>query len=304
MTTDSITRREILMLASSLLLTSGRASARASNSAPRDMKNPYEEEWQQATSKDGTVIGYLKQGTGSPLLFVHGTTADHRSWIALSPYFDSRLSICLMDRRGRGASGDSPEYALMREAEDVAAVVEAIGEPVFVFGHSFGGLCSLEAALLTDKISRLILYEPPIPTGVPTIPPGVPERIQTLIDRGELEAAMELCLREVAEIPEHELAAYRQSPLWNARIPLAATIPRELSIEQTYRFDAARFAGLHVPIMLLQGGDSPAVYRRATDILHTALPAASVVVLPGQQHIAHHTNPELLAREILQFLQA
>jgi hypothetical protein len=54
-------------------------------------------------------------------------------------------SACAMDTRGRGASGDSPEYGLSKEAEDVAAVVNSRPGPVFVSGHSYGGVAALEA---------------------------------------------------------------------------------------------------------------------------------------------------------------
>jgi len=159
---------------------------------------------EQITSSDGTVIGFRRSGAGHPLLLVHGTTADHRRWAPISPHFEQYFSVYAMDRRGRGGSSDSPDYDIMREAEDVAAMVEAIGEPVFILGHSYGGLCSLEAALLTDKVSRLILYEPPIPTGLPSYPPGVPDRLQALVDSGELEAALEVFFREIVRMPEHK----------------------------------------------------------------------------------------------------
>lgn len=162
---------------------------------------------QLAISKDGTAISYQKKGAGQPLLIVHGASADHWSWINVSQLLEKHYAVHLMDRHGRGQSGDAPDYSLMREAEDIAAVVDAIDEPVTLFGHSFGGLCCLEAALLTDNINHLILYEPPVPTGKPTIPEGVIDRIQALIDDGELEGAMELTLREVAEISESDLEA-------------------------------------------------------------------------------------------------
>jgi pimeloyl-ACP methyl ester carboxylesterase len=257
---------------------------------------------EQITSSDGTVIGFQRSGAGQPLLLVHGTTADHRRWATISPHFEQHFTVYAMDRRGRGASSDSPDYDLMREAEDVAAVVEAIGEPVFILGHSYGGLCSLEAALLTDKVSRLILYEPPIPTGLPIYPPGIPDRMQALVDSGELEAALEVFFREVVRMPEHELGPYRQLPTWKVRISLAPTIARELVIDRTYSFDAGKFASLKVPTLLLLGSDSPPLFRRAIELVDAALPDSQVVILLGQQHIAMDTNPELFVREVLQFL--
>lgn len=256
----------------------------------------------KVTSKDGTKISYIKKGKGKPLLCVHGSTADHRSWAVMSHLFDKDFTFYAMDRRGRGESKDSTEYDFIHEAEDIVAVVEAIGKPVYLFGHSFGGLCSLEASLLTDKISRLILYEPPIPTGTQFIPTGVTARIQELIDAGNLEAAIVLFLKDVARFSEKELETYRQSPLWKVRIPLALTIPRELTIEQTYRFNAERFADFQTPTMLLLGSKSPEFYSNAIKTLDKALPKSKVVVLPDQSHMVHYTNPELLENELKRFL--
>ena len=258
---------------------------------------------QKATSKDGTTIGFWKSGSGPPLLLVHGTTADHSRWSPISPRFEQHFTVYTMDRRGRGGSGDSPDYDIMREAEDVAAVVEAIGEPVFILGHSYGAVCSFEAALLTDKISRMILYEPPIPTGIPMYPPDVPDRMQDLIDSGELENALEIFMREVVKMPEHELEAYRRLPMWKVRIQLAPTIPRELAIDRKYRFDPNKFANLRAPVLLLLGGDSPPLFRQATKAVDSALPNSTIVKLPGQQHIAMDTNFELFFGEVLRFLK-
>ena len=257
---------------------------------------------EQTRSKDGTGIGFWQSGSGPPLLLVHGTTADHSRWSSISPRLEQHFTVYAMDRRGRGGSGNSPEYALMREAEDVAAVVEAIGEPVFTLGHSYGAVCSLEAALLTDKIRRLILYEPPIPTGLPQYPPGVPDRLQTLIDGGRFEAALEMFFAEVVRMPAHELESFRRLPVWQVRVQLAPTIPREVAIDRMYSFDPQKFSSLQTPILLLLGGDSPPLFQQAIAAIHPALPNSQVVVLPGQQHIAMDTDPELFVREVTHFL--
>lgn len=259
---------------------------------------------QHVTSRDGTLIGFACSGSGAPLLLVHGTTADHRRWAHISPLLEQRFTVYAMDRRGRGASGEAAEYHTLREAEDVAAVVEAIGGPVFLLGHSYGAVCSLEAALLTGKVRRLILYEPPIPTGMPMGPPDIAGRIQALVDRGELEAALVLFLREVVQMPEQELEAYRQLPMWQGRIQLAPTLPRELAFDKTYTFEAEKFAELQVPTAFLLGSDSPPFFQRVSEVVAAALPDCQVVLLPGQQHIAMDTNPELFVREVENFLLA
>src|SRR5205085_11481698 len=117
-------------------------------------------------------------------------TADHTRWAPLLPALDERFTVHAVDRRGRGASGDDRDYAIEREFEDVAAVVDAIGGPVHLLGHSYGALCALEAALRSDRLRSLVLYEPPIPAGVTIYPPGMIDRLQALLDAGDRDGVV------------------------------------------------------------------------------------------------------------------
>ena len=267
------------------------------NSTINEKTNP-----QIIVSGDGTKIGFWQSGSGPPLLLIHGTTASHQRWSAISPRFETHFTVYTMDRRGRGASSDGPAYAVQREAEDVAAVLEAIGQPTIVLGHSYGAVCALESTLLTDKIRKLILYEPPIPTGVPMYPEQVPDRMQVMIDQGKNEEALTYFMQQVVHMPDHELTAYRQLPMWPVRIQLAPTIPRELAIDRNYRFDPDQFKSYHIPTLFLLGGDSPGLFTRAADVLKEALPTLTVDTLPGQQHIAMDTDPDLFVKEVLDFI--
>jgi pimeloyl-ACP methyl ester carboxylesterase len=257
---------------------------------------------EQVQSKDGTTIGYRTSGSGPPLLLVHGITADNTRWTPISARFEQHFTVYAMDRRGRGGSGNAPDYDEQREAEDVAAVVNAIGTSVSVLGHSIGAFYSLEAALLTNNVRRLILYEPPVPGIAPPVPPGLPERLQALVDQGEPETALEVVMRELVRMPEHELRDYRQLPAWKTRISLMPTVPRELMVGRTYQWIPERFAAVEVPTMLLLGGDSPASVRQAVELVHAALPNSEIVILPGQQHIAMDTAPALFVEEVRRFL--
>lgn len=257
---------------------------------------------EKVISKDGTTISFSKKGNGPPLLFVHGVTADHNSWNALLPRLEHHFTVYAMDRRGRGESGDAPQYELKREAEDIVAVVEHLNEPVHLFGHSYGGLCCMEAVLLTDKIRKLVLYEPAIHVADSIYTADAAEEIRKRIEADDLESAMEYFLRDIAKMTEHELEMYRKMPLWNARIPLVLTIPREMEAEQMYRFSKQRFSNMKTQTLLLTGGDSPDFAHEAAELIHSSLPNSEVIVLEGEQHVAHHTNPDLLTRKLLEFL--
>ena len=92
------------------------------------------------TTESGTPLAYWRFGKGPPLVMVHGTAADHSRWGPVLPALEERFTVYAVDRRGRGGSGDSDGYAVGREVEDIAAVVDSLGEPVNLLGHSYGGL--------------------------------------------------------------------------------------------------------------------------------------------------------------------
>src|SRR5262249_24826275 len=137
------------------------------------------------TSRDGTEIACEKGGAGPALVLVHGTTADHSRWAPIRAALEARFTVYACDRLGRGASGGGPVYARELEFEDVAAVVDGIGGPVDLLGHSYGALCSLEAATRAHNLRRLVLYEPPINVGQPITPPGMIARLLGLLDAGD-----------------------------------------------------------------------------------------------------------------------
>jgi pimeloyl-ACP methyl ester carboxylesterase len=254
---------------------------------------------ERVTSSDGTPIASWSSGDGPPLVLVHGTSADHSRWAPVLPAFEQHHTVHAVDRRGRGASGDTEDYALEREFEDVAAVVDSLGEPVILLGHSHGGLCALEAALLSRDIRALVLYEPA--PDAESCSPGVIERLETLLQAGDLDQVVTTMARQVAGVPPEVVASMRSQPVWRARVATAHTIPRELRAARAYRFDAERFRGLTVPTLLLNGSESATAFRLFGEAVDAALPDSRTVVLPGQGHVAMDTGTDLFTTEVLRF---
>jgi pimeloyl-ACP methyl ester carboxylesterase len=205
-----------------------------------------------------------------------------------------------MDRRGRGQSGDADYYAFEREFEDVAAVIDSAGDAVDVLGHSHGGVCALEAALLTESVRKLVLYEAPV--GFVVAPPHTVQRLEELAEAGERDEVLSVFFREVVGAPEEQIDMLRSLPAWEGRLAAAHTIPREERVNRQYAFEPDRFRELRVPTLLLEGGDSPEPFREADRALKAALPDCQVVVMPGQRHTAMDTAPELFTSEVLRFL--
>jgi pimeloyl-ACP methyl ester carboxylesterase len=266
-----------------------------------------EGEMQTVTSADGTRIAFWSSGNGSPILLVHGATASHETtWSLVQPALEARFRVHAMDRRGRGGSADSADYTLQREAEDVAAIVESLGEPVHVVGHSYGALCALEAALLTRHFRSLVLYEGVPLRGAGLYPPGTLDEMEALVEAEDAEGALVLMYRDVAGFTPEAIEQMRvdQPDAWAVRLGNIATAARELRSEERYAFDATRFANMKTPTTLLVGANSPPHELENASQVAASLPDARVVVLPGQGHAAMYTAPDLFTRELIEALDS
>lgn len=256
---------------------------------------------QHVTSRDGTAIAYERTGSGPALVLVHGTGIDHTYWDPLVPALARHFTVYAMDRRGRGQSGDALPYAAEHEFQDVAALVDAIPGTVDVLGHSYGALCALEATLLTPRIHKLALNEPPMYTSTDiSYPEDTLDRYDALLRAGEAERSL-LLLYEVGQTPADEVRLLRSQPNWQARVAAAPTIPREILAVRDYTADPARFRSVSTPILFLLGGETLPIYTAATQALHHWLPHSRIVVLPGQPHDAAVTAPDLVTREVLRY---
>ncbi len=256
------------------------------------------------TSADGTAIAYDRTGTGAPLVLVHGTGRNHAHWARSLPGLEQHATVYAVDRRGRGGSGDTERYALEHEVDDILAVIGAIGEPVHLLGHSYGGIVALEAAASrSDQLRGLILYEPPLTLGKAVMRSDLEERLDEFLVAGDREAALVTFLREGPRYPPAVIEAQRALPEWPERLSFVHTVPRELRTVQEYVFDAKRFATLPVPTLLLLGSESPPPFRLAIEALDATLPRRTVVMLPDQHHNAMEAAAELFTATVERFLR-
>ncbi len=254
------------------------------------------------TAPDGVAIAYTRSGQGPPLVLVHGTAEDQARWAAILRPLAEHFTVYAIDRRGRGQSGDAAAYSLQSEAADLVAVVEAIGGPVHLLTHSYGALCLMEAALLTDHLGKLVLYEPSFPLKGDFYAPGSIDRLEALLSQGDRTGVITAFLRDFSHLSPLELELVTYLPFWPGRVAAAHTIPRELRQIQGYHFQPERFSAVKAPTLLMVGGDSPDYMKDAAQALHDTLPNSKISILPGQQHNAISLAPDLFISEVLPFL--
>jgi pimeloyl-ACP methyl ester carboxylesterase len=258
---------------------------------------------------DGTSIAVFASGPerGRPILLVHGTTADHTTFRIVGPRFAETHPVRAVDRRGRGASGDTLPYAIRREFEDVAAVADDLaagsGLPVDVVGHSYGGRTALGAALLTESIGRVVCYEgAPTPPGASYHPTGIEDRLRERLAAGDPDGALAAFMTEVVGMAPNDLAAYRADPVWPLRAAAAGTILRELDAETDPAASLDALGTVRQPVLQILGGASLTVFRAATEALDERLADGRIVVIDGARHAAHHTHPDAFVAAVEAFL--
>jgi pimeloyl-ACP methyl ester carboxylesterase len=108
---------------------------------------------------DDVRLHYNDQGSGPPLLFVHGLGSSSRDWAAQARYFTEHYRVLRVDLRGHGRSerGRRP-YHIAQFARDIAVLLRKLGiAPVHVAGLSMGGMVALELGAGASQLVRSLV---------------------------------------------------------------------------------------------------------------------------------------------------
>ena len=237
---------------------------------------------QYAESSDGTRIAYRRFGSGRPVVFVGGalSTAEAAGPLAAA-FAEAGLQGVTYDRRGRGDSGDTAPYAPEREAEDLRAVIDAVGGAAVVLGHSSGAVLSLFAAAEGVPMTHLFLSEPPLRFGQNEPPADLADRLQALVDQGENEEAVLLFLREDVGMPEPAIEQLRASPAFAGLVPLAQTTVYDNRLVASVSTPTAAMLGVDVPTTILRGDPTVPLLVTAVERLAAAMPGTELVRRAG-----------------------
>ena len=245
------------------------------------------------TSADGTAIAFEAYGEGRPLILVDGATA-HRAVNPVNAEVGRLLGdsfrTYVYDRRGRGGSGDTAPYAIQREIEDIAALIEDAGQPAIVFGWSSGSLLALDAAAAGLPIAGLALFEPPVVVDDvrPPLPSDYVEQLDAFVAEGRRDKAAELFMTAAAMMPAEAIPGMKQSPYWAPVEEIAHTISYDGRIMGTTMsgnpLPADRWAAVKVPVLVLHGDQTWPALSAGARAVAEHLPTATLQVIPGENH--------------------
>lgn len=246
------------------------------------------------SSLDGTRIAYERQGSGPPLVLVDGAMCRRAFGPSpsLAPLLAPHFTVYYYDRRGRGDSGDTPPFAVEREIEDLAALVDAAGGSAFLYGSSSGAALAMRAVASGVPARKLVLHEPPYPQDGSASPllATYRARIGELLAAGKRGPAIALFMKVVG-MPAPLIWMMRLLPnVWPKLKAVAHTLPYDfaqlgdLPGQPLPRELVALMGAVRAPTLLVLGGKSPDWMRRGVETAASTIPGAKLCVVPGQNH--------------------
>jgi pimeloyl-ACP methyl ester carboxylesterase len=260
------------------------------------------------TSKDGTAIAFTRLGTGPAIVLVSPALGDHTGNDQLARFLNRNLTVLNYDRRGRGASADTPPYAVEREIEDIEALIDAAGGSAYVFGSSSGAVLALEAANgLGNKVKALFMYEPPfiVDNSHAPLPADYLAHLDELISAGRRAEAVEYFMSKAVGVPDEMLAQMRNAPMWPSLEALAHTLVYDGHIMGDTMsgspLPAHRWVSITAPALIMDGEKSPDWIHHAAMAIAALLPRAQYRTLEGLDHSAVMTAPLDIATTMYAF---
>jgi pimeloyl-ACP methyl ester carboxylesterase len=253
----------------------------------------------KVVSKDGTTIAYQKSGDGPPIVLLNGGFRDHTIFDEFVPELAPRCTTYVYDRRGRGESGDAPEYAVEREIEDLEAVIGEAGGEAVVFGGSSGANLALLAAMSGSPIRKLALHEPYFRVdGYEPPPPDFMTNLKALVAENKRGAAAEYFLAKLVGFEPELIENWKKGPLWATNEANAHTLVYDTAICGDFKVPTARLADFQTETLVINSDQTSDWLRAAAKATAAAIPNVQARELPGSWH---RVQPPILGQVLADF---
>ena len=264
---------------------------------------------------NGYDLSYAEEGTGDPLLLIHGTLGDQRSWAAQMGPLGARFRVLALSMRHcwPGRWGDDGDFTIGQHVADVAAFIGALGQgPVRLVGHSRGGHIAFRIAERHPELLRaMVLAEPggeldeslggnPASPALPGRQASAFAEAAALVAAGDIEGG----LRRVAEHTGGP-GAWERRP--EVRKAIARDNARTLlgqAHERRAPYSRAAAESIRTPTLLLAGAKTLPNFTAIVEALARAIPGAQRATVPDATHGLTHENPAAFNGLALVFLAA
>jgi hypothetical protein len=262
--------------------------------------------YETVRSADGTPIAFEVFGDGPAVITVGGATCDRALMRPTARALGETFTAVTYDRRGRGDSGDTQPYAVEREVEDLAALVERVGGRAHLYGHSSGSGLVLHAVAGGLPVERFVVHDPPYSPDDPAARAEArrfAEALAGLLAADRRADALEMFFRGVG-MPDEVVDGMRSSPSWSGLLALAPTLAYDSAVmgdvDRGGAIPEDVAARATRPGLVLVGSESPPFMHEVARRLTEVLPEGIHRVVEGQDHVA---DPEVLVPLVAEFLR-
>jgi pimeloyl-ACP methyl ester carboxylesterase len=278
---------------------------------------------------NGSTLEFDEAGSGEPLVLVHGSASDHRTWQLQREAFKERFRVIRYSRRFHWPNepiADGADYSMGEHVDDLHTLLRSLdAAPAHLVGHSYGAfLCLLLAMRDSSLVKTLVLAEPPVITLFVSSAPKPLELLQLLATRPRTAAAivkfgakgvapatkafkkgdMEAGIRTFGDavfgpggfdgLPDGRKAIVRDN-VTNVSAELLGSGFLPLSPDQVRAVQA--------PTLLVTGERSISLFSRLTDRLEELLPNTDRIEIPGASHMMHEDNVPDYNAAVLSFVE-
>lgn len=241
----------------------------------------------------------------STLLFLHGVGGSHAVWDRQLPYFNARGHRAMAwDQPGYGGKPLVEPYDLERIGAALRDVLESLGEPVVLVGHSMGGFIAQEGyARFPQLIKALVLCFTSAAfggSGSEFARQFVAARIGPL-DEGKSMADIAARLMPTMRGAQSVPGGIEQAERVMAAVP-PATYRKAVQLLTT--FDRrAQLPQIRVPTLLVAGSDDRTAPAAVMERMAAKIPGAEFVTLAGCGHLGPMDQPEEFNEALRAFLE-
>jgi pimeloyl-ACP methyl ester carboxylesterase len=228
-------------------------------------------------------VWYDEQGSGEPLVMLHGGAVDSRFFDANVASLAERLRVIRTDLWGHGRTADREgPFSLDSFADDVAELIERVaGGPAHVFGHSIGaGVAMVLAMRRPELVRRLVLA-----SGGFNVEADAPVDIDAAV-----EQTVEFLGSTYGEV----------SPDGEEHFPVVTRKDFELSSREP-SFSAEQIGAIAARTLVLTADDDLTPLEHTVE-MYRAIPISELAVVPGTSHFFLQEKPDASNAILLEFL--
>lgn len=266
------------------------------------------------TMPDGAIISYVRGGSGPVLIFLHGVMGDYRSWAPQWADFTRHYDCIALSCRFNWPNGnrmEAPDHSAVENAEDIVALMDALGiDRAVLVGSSYGSFAALALAVNhPGRVRAVVASEPPMMKYAEMYPDTAPVaaafREATVIpsraafERGEDDLGAMLLTggiqnADIATIPPEKLEQRRQNMMAGKRVALSS--------DEFPLLPPEALAALPMPVLLVTGANTGPIFKAMMSGISRSMPQARMEVIEGAGHSVPQDQPEVFNRMTLEFL--